>query len=114
MVEPALSTMRGGILLTSRITSGVVRNFAAMVSIRSRAVVTLCAVHEDSACVHLPRLDLNFSALLLGSRICVSALPMMTGLLNCGLSALNSSIGSSASLAATCTSMSRVFLIVTK
>jgi hypothetical protein len=39
---------------------GVVWNFAAMVSIFSRALVILCAVHDDSACRPLSQVFLEF------------------------------------------------------
>ena len=106
--------MLGGISFASRMTCGVVLNLAAIVSIFSRAAVTLCAVQLDSALVHLLKFSLNFCALISGSKIFVVGLPGIIGRLNCGFSALNSSIGISANSAANLISISRALLIDTK
>ena len=95
--EPIVGCMLGGMAFASRITAGVVLNLAAIVSMRSRVAVTLCAVQLDNAWDHFDKFSLNFSALICGSRIRVLGLPVITGLLNCGFKALNSSIGISAS-----------------
>ena len=80
--DPAFTCMLGGISFASRMTCGVVLNLAAIVSIFSRAAVTLCAVQLESALVHLLKFSLNFCALISGSKIFVVGLPGMIGRLN--------------------------------
>jgi len=114
MVEPTFSSDFAGMLLAWRRTSGVVPNFEASEAMLTRAPVILCVVQVDRAWPHCARLMWNFSAFYFGSRICVWAPPMITGFLNCGLSALNSSIDISASWAAMARSMSLVLSTVVK
>src|SRR5476649_300956 len=114
MVEPATSTVFCGMLLGWRITSGVVWKREASVAMRSRALVILVVVQVDSAWPHCARFRWNLAAFSVGSRILVCSPPVMTGRLNCGFSALNSSTDISASWAAMFRSMSPVLSTAVK
>jgi hypothetical protein len=113
MVEPAFSTDFCGMLLAWRITSAMWKREASELML-SRALVILCVVQVDSSLVHWARFRWNFSAFSFGSRILVSSSPVMTGRLNCGFRALNSSTDSSARWAATVRSISLVLSTAVK
>src|SRR6185369_6712904 len=114
MVEPAFSTDFCGILFAWRMASGVVPNLRASEAMLSRALEILWVVQLDRAWVQDARLAANLAAFSVGSRILVCSLPVMTGFLNCGFRALNSSTEISASLAASTRSISRVLSIAVK
>ncbi|MNM85040.1 hypothetical protein D3C81_971460 [compost metagenome] len=99
--------------LISRSVSASTLSRAASASTRSR-LSTVTAVQLDSPPRYVLRLYWKRSALSNGSRICGLAAPRITGRLNEGFSALNSSSGMLASLAASATSMSREVVTVTK
>src|SRR5690606_14498744 len=91
-----------------------VPNFEASDEMLSLAPVILWVVQVDSAWPQEARFRWNFSAFSLGSRILVLSPPMITGRLNWGLSALNSSSDISASWAAIARSMSLVLSMAVK
>ena len=113
-VEPVVITTRGGMLLMARNSASLmpVRLAASAGFMVDGAIQTVQLARRPLFCAS--RLRWNTAALSHGSKICGVPAARMTGRLTDGFRALKSSSDTSASLAASATSMSRLMLTVWK